>query len=629
VTRATTPRLSGLLAELERLTIAVVLAAAVATLLLVSRSRLVPDQRALTFGLAFGLGFVALYGALALLPGALLLLALFSAGIRRAAQLLLSLAILGFCVLAALANGRVLVRHLLLAGPDRLRWWLPIALALAACALLLAALVPLLVRRGRLLLRMVALAAVAATLVVVLPLPRIAPQNAADTSKPGAPTQRFLLIGIDGADWRYIDPLIARGDLPHLAEMKRRGAFGPLRTDRPTLSPVIWTSIATGVEPRRHGITDFFSERLEGVAGPLPLIKPPRRLGFDLLDHWLRARHVIVRGSVGSDSRRVPAYWNIAAANDQSTVVVNWWATWPAEPVSGVMVSDQLYLDRLVQKGQGPPTAGLVFPEQALAELAPLVLLPSQLPIESARAYFDVTRAEFERMCQRDESLRPPLLREFNYYVASFETDRCLALRAIERQRQVSAPDALVLFRLIDKMGHAALEYSDLVDNHLGHTSAELSRFGGVITAAYRAVDAAVGDLMHAFGDGNVIIVSDHGFQLEGRRYFHAEAPDGVFLAAGPAFQPGAVQGLSVHDVLPLLLYLKDLPTAEDQAGKLPRAALRPSLIAAQAERRIPSYGSRETLRLARRAASMEAEQTQQLISLGYIRVDPSRTPTK
>jgi hypothetical protein len=622
--QAKPPRPRGLIAELERLWVAVVLAAAVATLLLVSRSGLIPTQRPLTFGLAFGLGFLALYALLGLLPGAIIVIALFSRNLKRTAQVVVTLAIVGFCALVGIMNERALTAAFTLAGPARFRWSLPIALGLASVGLLLAVIAPLPVRRGRLLLRVAALAAVAATLFALSPLPHDEPQIATGRAASSAPTQRFLLIGIDGADWRYIDPLIARGELPHLAALKQRGAFGPLKTARPTLSPVVWTSIATGVEPARHGITDFFSERLEGVAGPLPPLKPPRRLGFGLLEYCLGARHMLVRGSVGSDSRRVPAYWNMASAAGWPSVVVNWWATWPAEPILGIMVSDQMYLDRLVQKGGPPLAAGLVFPDAAFGEFDPLVLLPAQLPIETARAYFDVTPAEFERMRQRDESLRPPLLREFNYYVASFETDRRLALRALELQRQISAPDALVLFRLIDKMGHAALEYSDLVENHLGHTPTELARFGGVMGAAYRAVDAAVGELVEAFGEGNVIVVSDHGFQLEGKRYFHDEAPDGVFLAVGPAFQPGAVEGLGIYDVLPLLLYLKDLPTAEDQAGKLPRIVLSPSLIATQAERRIPSYGSHEALGLARRAAALEAEQLQQLIELGYIRRDPN-----
>ena len=614
------------LAELERLLFAVVLAACVATLLLVSRSGLVPTQRPLTFGLVFGIAFLVLYAAVGLVPAAIVVVLLARRGFRRTTQALVTLGIAGFCAAVAVWNARGARSALILDGPARFRLAVPVALGLAAAALLLAAAEPLLARRGRLLLRVVGLGAIAATIFALSPLPLPAVVTLSDVPAASAPSDsahRFLLIGIDGADWHYIDPLIARGELPHLAELKQRGAFGPLKTIRPTLSPVVWTSIATGVPPGRHGVDGFFSDRFEGVAGTLPHLRPPRHLGFELIESALRKRRVIAEGPAGSDTRRVPAYWNIAAAAERPVVVVNWWATWPAEPVAGVMVSEQLYLDRLVEKGKPPLTAGLVYPDDVFPEIDRLVVLPSNLPIEDAHAYFDVTAPEFERMRHRDETLRPALLREFNYYVASFETDRAVALHLLERERSGSAPDALILFRLIDKMCHAALEYSDLVENHLGHSQTELARFGGVIAAAYRAVDRAVGDLMAAAGDTNVVIVSDHGFQLERPRqprYFHDEAPDGVFLAAGPAFRAGRVDGLSVYDVLPLLLYLKDLPTAADQPGTLPRAALDPVRLAAQPERRIASYGTQQAPRLARSAASVEAETREHLQALGYIR---------
>ncbi|HNX99042.1 MAG TPA: alkaline phosphatase family protein, partial [Candidatus Aminicenantes bacterium] len=55
-----------------------------------------------------------------------------------------------------------------------------------------------------------------------------------------------VLVGLDGADWSLIDPLIDQGKLPLFKELKEKGAWGTLRTATPAKSPVIWTSIATG-----------------------------------------------------------------------------------------------------------------------------------------------------------------------------------------------------------------------------------------------------------------------------------------------------------------------------------------------------------------------------------------------
>jgi predicted AlkP superfamily phosphohydrolase/phosphomutase len=435
---------------------------------------------------------------------------------------------------------------------------------------------------------------------------------------------RFLLIGIDGADWHYMDPLIARGELPHLAALACHGAFGPLQTIQPTLSPVVWTSIATGVPPGRHGVRDFFADRLAGVGGPLPRIKPPRRVGFEWLQARLESARVIASTPVGSDTRAVPAYWNIASLLQRPVVVVNWWATWPAEPVDGAMVSDRVFFDRVVQHGGPPSSPDLTSPAALFDEVAPLVVVPPDLPIETARAYVEVTEEEFVRMRRRDETLSPQL-RELNHFVAAFESTHRIALHTLEHCPDA---DALILFRIVDKMCHAALTQSELVDDHVDASPESVARYGRMVSAAYRAVDRAVGELVDVFGEGNVIIVSDHGFDLETipqppyRHYNHDAAPDGVFVAAGPAIRPGRVEGLSVFDVMPLLLHLRGMPTAEDQAGRLPRRILDPVLLARRPETRIASYGRRLAPPLARGEVATDADVLEELQILGYIRFD-------
>ena len=61
---------------------------------------------------------------------------------------------------------------------------------------------------------------------------------------------RIVVIGIDGADWKLIDALVAEGRMPNLAGLRERGTSGPIQTliDFP-LSPVIWTSVVTGKTP--------------------------------------------------------------------------------------------------------------------------------------------------------------------------------------------------------------------------------------------------------------------------------------------------------------------------------------------------------------------------------------------
>ena len=74
---------------------------------------------------------------------------------------------------------------------------------------------------------------------------------------------RVVVIGVDGASWNQIDPLIAEGAMPNLAALAKRGVSANLATVEPVISPTVWTSIATGRSPAAHGITGFYASALD------------------------------------------------------------------------------------------------------------------------------------------------------------------------------------------------------------------------------------------------------------------------------------------------------------------------------------------------------------------------------
>jgi predicted AlkP superfamily phosphohydrolase/phosphomutase len=121
----------------------------------------------------------------------------------------------------------------------------------------------------------------------------------------------LLVIGLDGATLDLVLPWAASGRLPVLAGLLARGAWGRLRSTVPAASFPAWTSLATGVNPGRHGVLDF-SERVPGTY----------RVRF-------------VHGSW----RRVPALWTRLAAAGGRVAVLTVPATYPPEPIDGVMVS--------------------------------------------------------------------------------------------------------------------------------------------------------------------------------------------------------------------------------------------------------------------------------------------------
>jgi predicted AlkP superfamily phosphohydrolase/phosphomutase len=69
--------------------------------------------------------------------------------------------------------------------------------------------------------------------------------------------RKVLLIGWDAADWNIATPLLDKGRMPHLERLINEGVMGNIATLQPSLSPLLWTSVATGKLADQHGILDF------------------------------------------------------------------------------------------------------------------------------------------------------------------------------------------------------------------------------------------------------------------------------------------------------------------------------------------------------------------------------------
>jgi hypothetical protein len=123
-----------------------------------------------------------------------------------------------------------------------------------------------------------------------------------------------IFVGLDGADWQLIDRYTASGAMPNLARLVAEGAGGALETIHPPLSPIVWTTMMTGVSPVEHRILDF--TRFSPADGQ----KEP----------------------ITSDERRAPAIWNMAGYAGRTSATFGLWATYPAERVFGVVVSDRM-----------------------------------------------------------------------------------------------------------------------------------------------------------------------------------------------------------------------------------------------------------------------------------------------
>src|SRR5437867_4377035 len=173
------------------------------------------------------------------------------------------------------------------------------------------------------------------------------------------PKPRVLLIGWDAADWKVIRPLLELGQMPNLARLMAGGIHGNVATIYPVLSPMLWTSIATGKRAYKHGIHGF-SEPLPDGSGVRPV---------SLL------------------SRKTKAIWNILNQTGYRSLVAGWWPSHPAEPLNGVMVSNH-FTQPVGKPGDMPALApGIVHPAKRAAELAELRVNPMELSGEFLRFF--------------------------------------------------------------------------------------------------------------------------------------------------------------------------------------------------------------------------------------------------
>ena len=441
-------------------------------------------------------------------------------------------------------------------------------------------------------------------------------------------SRRVLVIGLDGADWDFIDPLIERGELPNLARLRENGVWGELETIRPTRSGPIWTSVVTGVDLRRHGVINNSVERLRGSFHRLPRRLPlPVGLGLPWIENQLRASGRIAQSTVASFDRRVPAFWTIATVNESPVDFINWWASWPAEQIFGRMVSDRIHFWRLQAKGFDVGEGNVTYPEELIEDLSRLVMRPDQVTHEHALAFMDVTLEEFEEMkttVYRHHRLKS----EFKYFYSMFVSNLRLALELIETGRKSAGPrpDLFVLFRIIDQASHQAMQYSELVDEHLGSDPEEIAKYGRVVTQAYLEADKAVGMLVEAFGEGTVIVLSDHGFALAKKRrgqkvwdHIGGSPPDGIFVGAGEGLSSGRIEDLSIYDMMPLLLHLKGWPVARDFVREVPTQLFSGDFLEQRPVRTIDTYGSM-TVQLPEEGGLVaDEEMVERLRALGYI----------
>jgi predicted AlkP superfamily phosphohydrolase/phosphomutase len=492
--------------------------------------------------------------------------------------------------------------------------------------------------------------------------------------RPPARTVRrppLIVIGIDGGEWKVIHRLWSEGKLPNLKALADRGVTATLHTSYNS-SPVIWTTIATGVVPEVHGITDFV---VATPQGDVP---------------------------ISSDVRKVPALWNMLSRAGRRVAVLGWWGSWPAEEVNGVVYSDRALLDLparvspaarlprfLAELRQADADPGLFStgePERqdrvmarAAAELAAerydLVLLyfrTTDIVSHNAWKYFEP--ASFPDLDPRELAANRGEVPRI-YEAVDLEIGRVLAAAPREanvivlsdhgfhaaREEEIKAQ--VDMDAILERLGYL-FRRGEIVDlsRTLVYTYAspefdrtKVLRFGRVRPEERedlrRRLEADLATVTNDRGepvfnvrdarprrgeDGDLVaaVILERVtpvLRIQGRPFppalrslsrisgTHTTSTHGIFLAAGPDINPHAdLSGINVHDVAPTILYGLGLPVAEDFAGRPRTQLFTADFRRDHPLRTIRSWGKR--LGGAARSSPADRKLLDELRSLGYIR---------
>ena len=125
------------------------------------------------------------------------------------------------------------------------------------------------------------------------------------------------------------------------ARLAREGSCGRLKTIWPTLSSMLWPTIATGRLYRDHGIDHVIYHHLFGRRVSHHSLRRGRH-GTKQLLRALRALGLMRMRFFDSRDLRAKPFWEIVSEAGGRTGVINWWHTWPATPLNGFVVSDRL-----------------------------------------------------------------------------------------------------------------------------------------------------------------------------------------------------------------------------------------------------------------------------------------------
>jgi len=262
--------------------------------------------------------------------------------------------------------------------------------------------------------------------------------------------KRVLIIGLDGATFDIIRPMVDAGKLPTFAKFMKGGAWGPLRSTIPPITAPAWTSFMTGVNPGKHGVSNFYTQ--------------PKKGSYET-------------GMISRNTIKAPRIWNYLERERVGLIDIP--MTYPPEEINGCMIS-----------GWPVPSDDSIF------------TYPSSLHMELIG---EMGEYMIDRTLAETKGSFVHIIEQLHRYT---DMRRKAALYLINNKGPFDF--FMVVFRSTDFIQHEAFKFMD--EAYAARHPQATKKFKCLIPQFYEKMDSAIADLMEAMGkDAVTIIMSDHG----------------------------------------------------------------------------------------------------------------------
>lgn len=344
-----------------------------------------------------------------------------------------------------------------------------------------------------------------------------------------APVGRVAILGLDGADWQLVRELVIDGHMPNIASMIDSGASAVVQPVQPTIAPLAWTSLATGVPPDQHGVLDYVQP---GTQSP-----------------------------VDAGSRRAPALWDIAQAFGRQSLVVGWWTTWPPTRPGATQFDVATTL---------LPEA--IYPPEAAPVVQPALITEDSIGFREMQRFLNVTEAEFQEAIASNDPANP--IRKLRSTLAKTWSDHRAALALFHAQNPSLT---MVLYSGTDVVNHLFSPYHP--PKRVPVPLEEYRRYWPTVAAYYSEIDRLVGEWIEALPDDTTLmIVSPYGMDYasgrpmerpSGTSQLAQHRGPGAFIAFGHRVSASRNRrALGVLDIAPTTLALLGLPISREMPGE-------------------------------------------------------------